>query len=250
MKTLTPKHGDQEVTTDNAVISGWDLTGSLDVYANNVTIIDSRITSKNWWAINLRKGYTNLRVLHTTLIGTSTGGIDNGGADYGVSNNSDGSFEVGWCDISQFGAAVSTGHGNVHDNFAHNQAMFINLGHEWVHTDSIISSGDDTGGLVIRHNTLINEDPIDKGASASVGLFADDGPVANTTVDDNWLAGGSYAFYGGDAGAHNIKVTNNVFSTEVHPNGGYYGFVAKWNASGAGNVWSGNKTSDGHVVTP
>ncbi|MFD0631902.1 hypothetical protein ACFQ9X_10025 [Catenulispora yoronensis] len=103
---------------------------------------------------------------------------------------------------------------------------------------------------MIRHNTLINEDPIDKGASASVGLFADDGPVANTTVDDNWLAGGSYAFYGGDAGAHNIKVTNNVFSTEVHPNGGYYGFVAKWNASGAGNVWSGNKTSDGHVVTP
>jgi hypothetical protein len=128
--------------------------------------------------------------------------------------------------------------------------MFINLGHEWVHTDSFISSGDDTGGLTLRHNTLINQDPVDKGASASVGLFPDDGPVANSTVDDNWMAGGAYAFYGGDSGSHGIVVTNNVFSLEISPNGGLYGFVAKWNAKGAGNVWSGNRTSSGQPVVP
>lgn len=249
-KSLTAHSGDMEIHENGQVINGWDLKGSLDIYANNVTIIDSRITSTNWWAVNLRPGYGGLKVLHSTLVGTSTKGLDNGGADYGVSNSSSGSLEVGWCDISQFGASVSTGHGSIHDNYSHNQAMFINLGKEWVHTDSIISSGDDTGGLVIRHNTLVNQDPVNKGASASVGLFPDDGPVANSTVDNNWMAGGAYAFYGGDTGSHGIVVTNNIFSLEISPNGGLYGFVAKWNAKGSGNVWSNNKTSSGETVTP
>lgn len=248
--SLTAHSGNMEVHDDGTVINGWDLHGSLDVYANNVTIIDSKISSTNWWAVNLRPGYGNLKVLHSTLVGTSTAGLDNGGADYGVSNDSNGALEVGWCDISQFGASVSTGHGLIHDNYSHNQAMFINLGHEWVHTDSFISSGDDTAGLTLRHNTLINQDPVNKGASASVGLFPDDGPVANSTVDDNWMAGGAYAFYGGDSGSHGIVVTNNIFSTEISPNGGLYGFVAKWNAGGSGNVWSGNRTASGQPVVP
>lgn len=250
VKSLTAHSGDMEVRQDGEVINGWDLKGSLDVYANNVTIIDSRITSTNWWAVNLRPGYGGLKVLHSTLIGTSTKGLDNGGADYGVSNDSNGSLEVGWCDISQFGASVSTGHGTIHDNYSHNQAMFINLGKEWVHTDSVISSGDDTGGLLIQHNTLINQDPVDKGASASVGLFPDDGPVANSTVDDNWMAGGAYALYAGDSGSHGIVITNNIFSKEISPNGGLYGYVAKWSAGGSGNVWSNNRDSSGAIVTP
>ena len=249
VKSFSQHSGNIEIHTDGQVISGWDLHGALDIYANNVTVIDSRITSATWWGVYLRQGYGGLKVLHSTIVGSSTLGPDNGGTDYGVSNSASGPLEVGWCDISQFGADVSTGHGDVHDNYTHNQANFINLGHEWVHTDSIISGGSDTGGLVVRHNTLINQTPFDKGASASVGLFPDDGPVANTTVDDNWLAGGAYAFYGGDAGASNIKVTNNVFSTEISPNGGYYGFVAHWNATGSGNVFSGNRTSDGKPVS-
>jgi hypothetical protein len=247
---LTAHSGNTEIRTDGEVIDGWDLHGSLDIYANNVTVVDSRITSTNWWGINLRDGYGGLKVLHDTIIGTSTGGLDNGGTDYGVSNDSSGSLEVGWCDISQFGAGISTGHGSLHDNYLHDQAMFINLSKEWVHTDSIISSGDDTAGLVIQHNTLVNQDPVDKGASASVGLFPDGGPVANSTVDDNWIAGGSYALYGGDTGSTGVRVTDNVFSTEISKNGGLYGFVAKWNFGGAGNVWSGNHTPAGVSVVP
>lgn len=245
---LSPHSGNTEIRTDGQVIDGWDLHGSLDVYANDVTIVDSRITSTNWWGVNVRAGYGGLKVLHTTIVGSSTQGLDNGGTDYGVSNSGGGPLEIGWCDISQFGAAVSTGHGIVHDNFTHDQAMFINLGHEWVHTDAVISSGDDVAGLTIRHNTLINQDPVDKGASAAVGLFPDGGPVGNTTVDDNWLAGGAYALYGGDAGSTNVHITDNVFSTEISPNGGLYGFVAKWHPEGKGNVWSGNHTPDGGTV--
>jgi hypothetical protein len=56
--------------------------------------------------------------------------------------------------------------------------------------------------------------------------------------------------YGGDAGATNIKVTNNVFSTQFWSGCGYYGPVAHWNAGGSGNVWSNNRLSTGQPVNP
>ncbi|MHA6758524.1 hypothetical protein [Streptacidiphilus sp. PAMC 29251] len=129
-------------------------------------------------------------------------------------------------------------------------SAFRNLGGEWQHTNAVISDGGNTGQLIIRHNTLLNPVAVDQGASASIGLFADTGSVANATVDDNWLAGGAYALYGGGKGANGIKVTNNVFSTQYHPNSGFYGAVTAWNAGGAGNVWSNNRMSDGRPVTP
>ncbi|MDT0483196.1 hypothetical protein [Streptomyces doebereineriae] len=242
--------GNMSVTTDGAVIRGQDITGSLDVYANNVTVIDSRITSTNWWGINLRPGYRGLRVLHTTITAVPGKGPDNGGVDYAVSNMGSSSIEVGWCDISVFGNALSMGQGNLHDNYVHGLVPFRNNGGEWQHTDAVISGGGSNGTLVIRHNTLLNPVPVDQGASAAVGLFADTGHVSNTVIDGNLLAGGAYALYGGGDGATGITVTNNVFSTRYHRYSGVYGAVTAWNAGGAGNVWRGNRFSDGTPITP
>ncbi|MFF0091990.1 hypothetical protein ACFYSF_18830, partial [Streptomyces canus] len=242
--------GNMSVTTDGTVIRGQDITGSLDVYANNVTVIDSRITSTNWWGINLRPGYHGLRVLHTTITAVPGKGPDNGGVDYAVSNMGSSSIEVGWCDISVFGNALSMGQGNLHDNYVHGLVPFRNNGGEWQHTDAVISGGGSNGTLVIRHNTLLNPVPVDQGASAAVGLFADTGHVSNTVIDGNLLAGGAYALYGGGDGATGITVTNNVFSTRYHRYSGVYGAVTAWNAGGAGNVWRGNRFSDGTPITP
>ncbi|MFZ3474669.1 hypothetical protein ACODT4_37200 [Streptomyces sp. 2.9] len=242
--------GNMSVKTDGMVIKGWDIKGSLDVYANDVTIIDSKITSANWWGVNLRPGFKGLRVLHTTITAIPGKGPDNGGVNYAVSNMGESSIEVGWCNISVFGNALSMGQGNLHDNFVHDIAAFRNLGGEWQHTDAVISGGGNKGRLTIRHNTLLNAVPVDRGASAALGLFADTGVVSNVIVDRNWLAGGAYALYGGGPGATGIQVTDNVFSTQYHPNSGTYGAVAAWNAGGAGNVWSGNRTSDGRPVVP
>lgn len=247
---LAHKTGDMTIRTDNMVIKGWDLKGSLDIYANNVTVIDSSITSTNWWGINLRAGFHGLRVLHNTITAVPGKGPDKGGADYAVSNMGGSLVEVGWTDISVFGDTLSMGQGDLHDNYVHDITPFINLGGEWQHTNAVISDGGGEGELVIRHNTLLNSTPIDRGASASIGLYADVAPVTHTTVDDNWLAGGSYAFYGGGKDASHIKVTDNVFSTEYHPNCGAYGPVAAWNFSGEGNVWSGNRMSSGKTVVP
>ncbi|MEW2246416.1 hypothetical protein AB0907_03615 [Streptomyces sp. NPDC006975] len=248
---LTPHStGNLSIKTDGTVIKGWDITGSLDVYANDVTIVDSRITSTNWWGINLRPGYRGLKVLHSTITAVPGKGPDNGGVDYAVSNMGTSSVEVGWCDISVFGNALSMGQGYLHDNYVHDLVPFRNTGGEWQHTDAVISGGGNQGKLVIRHNTLLNPVPVDRGASAAIGLFADTGHVSQVVVERNLLAGGAYALYGGGPGATGISVTDNVFSRRYHRNSGVYGAVTAWNEGGAGNVWRGNRFSDGTPVVP
>ncbi|MFD6970843.1 hypothetical protein [Streptomyces sp. NPDC059949] len=242
--------GNMSIKKDGTVIKGWDIRGSLDVYANDVTVIDSRITSANWWGINLRPGFSGLKVLHTTITAVPGKGPDNGGVNYAVSNMGGSSIEVGWCDISVFGNALSMGQGDLHDNYVHDLVAFRNQGGEWQHIDAVISGGGNKGRLTIRRNTLLNSTPVDKGATAAVGLFADTGVVSSVVVDGNWLAGGAYALYGGGPGATGIQVTDNVFSTQYHPAAGAYGPVTAWNAGGAGNVWKGNRMSDGRPVVP
>jgi hypothetical protein len=245
---LTAHSGNQEVKRNGTVISGWDLTGSLDIYADDVTIVDSRIDSSNWWAVNLRAGHTGLRILHTLLTGTPGAGPDNGGEDYAVSNMGAGDIEVGWDDVSVFTNALSMGNGYIHDDYVHGMVPFINRSGGYAHMDAVISDGNDTLGLVIRHNTLIDSAPLGKGPTSAIGLLPNMGPVQDTTVEDNWLAGGSYALYAGGPQASHVVVTGNVFSTEVAKFSGYYGVVADWNADGKGNVWSDNRYSSGALI--
>ncbi|MFJ3905518.1 hypothetical protein [Streptomyces sp. NPDC090025] len=249
--TLTPQStGNASIRTDGTVIRGWDIKGSLDIYANNVTVIDSRVTSTNWWGINLRPGYHGLRILHTTITTLPGKGPNNGGADYAVSNMGTSSIEIGYCDISVFGDALSMGQGYIHDNYVHDITPFRNLDGEWQHTNAVISNGGGKGKLIIRHNTLLNPTPVEQGASASIGLFADSAPVTGTIVDDNWLAGGSYALYAGAKNSSGIEVTDNVFSTEYFTFSGHYGAVAHWDPKGKGNIWRGNRMTDGTPVVP
>lgn len=246
--TLTPHSGDISIRTNGTVISGWNLSGSLDIYADDVTVVDSKITSTNWWGVNLRPGHTGLRILHSMITALPGKGPDNGGEDYALSNMSDGTVEVGWNDLSVFGNTVSTGHGYIHDNYVHDLVPFINRSGYYQHTDTVISEGGDTTGLRIEHNTLLNPIDVKRGASAAIGLYPDSGPVTDVTIKDNWLAGGAYTLYGGGAGAARMMVSDNVFSDEYWPQSGFYGPIAHWNATGTGNVWSGNTFRDGTEI--
>jgi len=249
--------GNITINTDGTVINCVRMTGSFDVYANNVTIENSIITTSNWWGVNLRIHYSGLKVLHNTITGNVGHGPDNGGEDYGFSNSGT-NVEAGWNNISEFGAAISTSNGYIHDNYGHDNQPFIPYcgsdAHDnpivcdyYVHSDPFISSGNDTSGLTIRHNTFFDPETTEMGASASIGLFADDGPVNNTTVDNNLIAGGAYCIYpGGGSTSSNIVITNNHFSTLYWANCGVYGPDATtyWHA-GSGNVWGGNVWADG-----
>jgi len=249
-QSLTAHSGNIEIRRNGEVVSGWNLDGSLDIYANDVTVIDTRIDSANWWAVNLRPGYTGFRVLHSLLTGQAGAGPDNGGEDYAVSNMGSGTVEVGWDDVSVFADALSLGHGSIHDDYVHDLRSFINRSGGYAHLDAILSDGDDRLGLRIQHNTLLNPVPADRGATSVIGLLPNTGPISDTVVTDNWIAGGSYALYGGGAAATGVVVTGNVFSTQYWSRCGYYGPAAYWNAVGTGNQWSDNRYSSGSEVIP
>lgn len=248
--SYTDMSGYNRIDTDNTVIECVRLTnGAFDVYANNVTIKNSIITANNWWGINEREGHSGLTVVHNTITGVVGQGPDNGGEDYAVSQGGSGGLEVGWNNISQFGDAISVGDGNVHDNYVHDLQAYMPLcGNSpcstYQHSDDLIVDGNDKVGLTITHNTMFNQHTADHGASAAIGLFDDNGPVTNITVDNNLIAGGAYALYAGGATSSNIVVTNNHFSTIFWPASGIYGPDAYWH-EGNGNLWSNNIWDDG-----
>lgn len=237
--TLTKRSGDVTIREDGTVIDGWDLDGSLDIYADNVTIRNSRITSSNWWGVYQRDGFNGLTIQHSTITGVPGRGPDNGAEDYAVHSN--GTVEIGWCDISRFANPLSVRAGTVHDNYVHQIQPAPDGKGGWQGTNGITMGGGSREPLVIRHNTVLN----DRGGTSAIGLFADNGPVTDVVVADNLLGGGQYAFYGGGSSATRVRVTGNRFTTTFFPTGGVHGPVASWNGAGSGNVWRDNVWADG-----
>ena len=203
--SLVAHSGNVEVRTNGETIKGWNLHGSLDIYADNVTIIDSSITSENWWGVNLRSGYTGLRILHSMLTAVPGPGPDNGGEDYAASDMGSGTIEVGWDDVSVFADTLSMGNGSIHDNYVHGLAPSVNRSNTYAHLDPVLSDGDDTLGLIVRHNTILNPVPADKGPTSAIGLLPNTGSVSDTTIQDNWIAGGSYAPAAATSGQRGVE---------------------------------------------
>ena len=234
-----------EIRTNGAVISGINLTGSLDVYANNVTIKNCRITTRNWFGINQRKGYSGLKIFNCTITGVKGKGLDHGGEDYGISDDG-GQMEVAHNNIYGFGEGITSGQGYFHDNYVHSLQSYIPLGSKsYQHTNALIDSGG--SGIRVVHNTFLNWMPPRAGGSSSLMLAYDSAPVTNATIQDNWLAGGAYCLYpGGVTGSKNIVITGNFFSTEIFAGCGYYGLNASthWHY-GNGDVWRKNVWANG-----
>ena len=249
---LTRRSGILTITKNGTVIGRIYLEGSVDIYADNVTIEDSVIVSSGYLGIMQRPGYHGLKVLHDTIMGDPGKGPDSGGEDIGVWNVG-GSAEIGYDNISEFGGDVDIVTGVVFDSYLHDEQSFGSEGiggcdplptpipqRCYNHSNAFgIDSGHD---IILRHNTIL-ESPI-PGADAAVELDNDLGAVSNVTVVDNFIAGGSYCTYSGSrpgvAPSVSIKYIGNAFSTLYEPECGEFGPVAYWNASGAGSVWSGN----------
>jgi hypothetical protein len=233
--------GTYMVSTANTVVNCLKLTGTLNIEASNVTVKNSILTGTSWWGV--RVGVTNasttgLKLLNDKLQTVVGQGPDNGGYDYGVAPQSAGSIEVGYCDISGYKDGVDISTGSIHDSYIHDLSNFSGA-----HTQDVyVYAGG--SGVQISNNTLINDTPISV-ASASVYIAPDDGHQNNVSLIGNKLAGGALTVYGGDSTATNIVVKNNVFSTIIFANSGYYGTDGYWHPSNTGNVWSGNTWYDG-----
>ena len=68
-------------------------------------------------------------------------------------------------------------------------------------------------------------------------------PVANKTVENNFLAGGAYTIYGGTSPNNptsNIVIKGNRFGQQYYALSGQYGPIAYFNPTSSGNSWSAN----------
>lgn len=245
--SYTTHSGTLDITVDGTVINCLWLDGTLTINASNVTVQNSILRGTSWWGVrvgNTKSSTTNFKLLHSKLETVPTFGPDNGGYDYGISQESSGYMEIAYNDISGYKDGVTISNGSVHDNYIHDFSVF-----DGAHTQAVyVYTG--SGQVKIDHNTLLNDSPYDQ-ATAAIYIAPDDGHQNDRMVTNNYMAGGAFTLYGGDNTATNIVVTNNKFSVQCVPgpdDEGCYGAVAYWWPNNAGNVWSGNTWADGPSI--
>jgi hypothetical protein len=236
------------VTVDGSgtTFSGYSVATNVDVTASNVTVSNNLIVSAGGWGISLRHT-TGVKIDHNTLRGAGSATAqtcDN--AVRGIYGDDDAvtitANNIYWCSS---GINHLDRGGLIRDNYIHDightcTSGDVNCGH----FNGIQLGSGDGPLMVIDNNTILIPWP----ATDAVMLANDDGPQTNRRITNNLLAGGGYTFYGAggpDGAATDIVFTGNQFSTRYYPQSGYWGPVAHWQASKAGNVWSNNTWADG-----
>lgn len=247
---LTTRNGPIDVRDDGAVLENLLVVdGPIEVYANNVTIRNVRITNQSQevtWGISQREGFSGLVVEDSEIFGNP----DTPHKFASAISNHGGMITVRRLEAHTITDGIVTRHGLLEDNYLHSPRYFPED-----HTDMIQANGGPADGLSleIRNNVVINTE--DQTAAIFLQDFTghENIPVQNVLIEDNYLAGGGYTIYGGgmaDEGHDpaNIVIRNNVFAREVYPDSGRWGPSAYFDESAPGNEWSGNVWDDGDEV--
>ncbi len=222
------------MSADGQVIDGLDITGEVNVAANNGVIKNSRVVGGRGagnpdWVIVIRPGVENLTIMDSEL--TTPDGTAQDIAC--VLNIGDAKPTITRMNIHGCSAGISTGGGEVTDSFVHDMSEIPGKSHDV----GIASNGG--GGLTIRHNTIMNQ----LGQTAAVAFYQDFQVQRDNLVEDNLMAGGGYCLYGGQGGkgaTRNIRFINNRLSKKFFPKCGQYGVIASFSASDPGNVFVDN----------
>jgi hypothetical protein len=230
---LTPS-GSITVTTAGTTIDALDVSGSISVQANNVTIKRTRVRSSATWPINVVDGVTGVLIQDVEVDGL---------------NGPDGAA-VGWtgftcrrCNLhgSVDGVRIGAGPGStvdIEDSYIHDLSTnSLSAGHQ-----QDVSTFGTSSGLV-HHSTLLWPNK----ATACVMIKSDQGSISNVTIDGNLMDGGGYTFYALDGGVGHgaptgIRLTNNRFGRDY-----IYGLADYLTAvTVTGNVWDDTRVP----VTP
>lgn len=225
--TLTPMSGNMTISTDGYVLDSADVSGTIRVTANNVTIKRSRIRAAGGGnaVITQAAGYSNLQVIDCEIDGL-------GNSSNGVACRENGL--VLRCHIYGTSDGVRPWHHTtVQDSYIYLRAP------AGAHSDGVQTFG--ANYVKVLHNW------IDIGVdNVTACVFIDNGSHS-ITVQNNHFEGGSYTLY---ANSTNLVITDNVFGQAHNAKCGKYGAVTGWNGSATGNVWSNNKFEDGTPVIP
>jgi hypothetical protein len=214
------------VTTPGAVISNMDVTGSIEVAANNVTIQKTKVTVTGGgcgtldtcgnWDIKIDQGVTGTQIKDVELTVDASTTVEHqvrnlGGPTTTATRLYTHNGDTGWL-----------GSGTIKDSY-----MLITYRIIGDHIEDIYNMGGD-GALVVQHDTLL--DPYNWVANVFGDTF---GGVEDITVNNSLLAGGGWSLQlsKDTTVASRAVITGNRFArcltTPVYnPNGG------EWNCSG------------------
>ena len=230
-----------------------DVTGSISVYANNVTIQNCEVNaSGQLWGISQVSG-SGLKVKNCRVYGIPSK------SDRNATHVLDGirnAAEVSFTEIYGVENALTGGSNYIHDNYIHSFARWIAADD---HTDGLQTYGwSGAGGLRVIHNTIIaittggDYTPTNYGAGSSAIALSEG--MHDLIIDSNFFAGGTYTLYGPSqqgAAPANVHVTNNRFSRRYFPKCGKFGTHAGFNRNAPGFLWSGNVWHEtGRTVGP
>jgi hypothetical protein len=213
------------ITKAGTVISGLNITGTVIVEANNVTIENCSIANHGWAVVTIASGVTGAVVQDCTLNGL--GSAPDGTGNQGIMGQ--GTFLRNNISNVENGITVEGNNTVIEGNYIHD----LNAGGS-PHYDNIQIDGG-LSNIKISNNTLINL----HGSTSAVMVDNDFGAISNVSVDSNLLVGGAYTVYsdsnGGSAPITGVSFTNN------HIGGGQYGdaLIRGNNAAFTGNVDDG-----------
>lgn len=222
--TLTPRRGRVVVTQNGSTLKDLDMSGTLVISADDVTVRNVKVRSSDYWAVFIEG--TGTKIEDVTVVGDRR-------SQACIGDNA-GHSTFRRLDLSGCPDGIKIGNGSsLEDSFIHDLGTFPGA-----HNDGVEFSGN--SGITLRHNTILNPNPQTSAVFIGVGTQ----PATRIVVEDNLIAGGGYVIYGpqgrpGTATSSRVKVTDNKFSTRFFPAGGHYGAVAHWE-TGDGNEWIGN----------
>lgn len=208
------------------MVSNKQITGTITIHANNVTIKDSEVIadSPGSFAIDILSGVTGTLIEDSTIHGADNAANS---IEYGILSNNSSTMAIR--DNLYYCTECYAGPGTLQDSYA-----ITNATESGAHYEDTYYGG--TGSsLTIDHDTLFNP----HNQTAAVYAYSDFGTVTNMSVTNSLLAGGDYTIYAGGSTATNVTITGNRFSRIYYPNCSTYGvadyFPTAMNWSG--NVW-------------
>lgn len=235
------------VDQPGTVLDSYDFNKCIRVYANNVTIKNSRIRCADYFIIKPFIDSTT-KFTGTTVTDTEIDGInDTSDGNIGIKGPG---LKLSRLNIHSFSAkAVQLENDSIlEDSYIHDSACQPPL-----HQSGIGTNGG-YNNIIMRHNN-VDLKPNGDCISGGISNYHDFGTTDNLLMERNLINAdntcmktGVVHAVNGAANSTNVRVFNNTFGRKYFPECAYYGPVGNW-AEGGGNVWSGNVWGDGAAAT-
>jgi hypothetical protein len=262
--TLTPSSS-RTVTTNGTVLSGLEITGTVIVAADDVTIKNSRIRATTGgsgsYAVQLNNGADNFTIEHTEVLGPTS---ETSGLESAVWNHYGNPGVTARYDYFHKCADCWEGPGVFENDY-----MVVDAAYNGSHDEDIYVCGD---SVKVEHSTLYNTH------HQTATVFGDTAGCGgnNIEIKNSLLAGGGYMLYpqgNASSSTGTMNITNNRFARCIsgtaydsstggtycasnragdtsgyYPYGGFYGLAAYYFTGGA-NVWTNNVWDDNSKPT-